>query len=217
MTPGQLVTLKWDNGCFCYSNFFLKEKEEGEKGEGEGRRRGSKRRRGWGEEGGREGGRKGQHPCRSRGNTCPPNPGTPLFLPHIHQRCSQWREGVHPTPHPPPTSSIPSPRSSPTGPHLHTSCGFERITKMTSLAQRSSSSHAATCIFPKGLLLCKPAQVNKKARSLPANQLRIRPSSHLESFSGLCAARNVYFTLFICSCPRVTSAPSLSPQGTCLK
>lgn len=98
MTPGQLVTLKWDNGCFCYSNFLLKEKDEGEKGEGEGRRRGRKRRRGWGEEGGREGGRKGQHPCGSRGNTCPPNPGTPLFLPHIHQRCSQWREGVHHTP-----------------------------------------------------------------------------------------------------------------------
>lgn len=37
VTPGQPVTLKWDNGCFCYS-FFLKEEEEGEKGEGEGKR-----------------------------------------------------------------------------------------------------------------------------------------------------------------------------------
>lgn len=149
-----------------------------------------------------------------------PHLGTPLILPHSHQRCSHWREGVQPNPSPPPTSSILSPRSSLIGPHLHTSCGFERITKMTSSAQRSPSSHAATRIFPKGLLLRKQAQVKKKkkqGRSLLANRLRIHPSSHLESFSGLCAARNVYFTLSIWSCPRVTSAPSLSPQGTCLK
>lgn len=81
MIPGQLVTLQWDNGCFCYSFFFFfkekEEEEEGEKGGGEGKRWGRKRRRGWGEEGGREGGRKGQHPCGSRGNTCPPPWHTP--------------------------------------------------------------------------------------------------------------------------------------------
>ena len=216
MIPGQPVTLQWDNGCFCYSFVFFK----GERGGREGGRGGRKRRRGWGEEGGREGGRKGQHPCESRGNTCPPPWRTPDSASLSPEMLPV--EGGGPAQPRPPTSSIPSPRSSLIGPHLHTSCGFERITKTTSSAQRSPSSHAATRIFPKGLLLRRQAQVKKKkkkkkGRSLLANQLRIHPSSHLESFSGLRAARNVYFTLFIWSCPRVTSAPSLSPQGTCLK
>lgn len=143
MTPGQLVTLKWDNGCFCYSNILLKEKEEGEKGEG-GKGRG-------GEDGGKKEEEKGEERASILAGpegTPAPHPGTPLFLPHIHQRCFQWREGVQRTPHPPLASSISSPRSSLTGPHLHTSCGFERITKMTSSAQRSHRLQLA--VFQKG-------------------------------------------------------------------
>ena len=158
MIPGQPVTLQWDNGCFCYSFVFFK----GERGGREGGRGGRKRRRGWGEEGGREGGRKGQHPCESRGNTCPPPWRTPDSASLSPEMLPV--EGGGPAQPRPPTSSIPSPRSSLIGPHLHTSCGFERITKTTSSAQRSPSSHAATRIFPKGLLLRRQAQVKKKKK-----------------------------------------------------
>ena len=158
MIPGQPVTLQWDNGCFCYSFVFFK----GERGGREGGRGGRKRRRVWGEEGGREGGRKGQHPCESRGNTCPPPWRTPDSASLSPEMLPV--EGGGPAQPRPPTSSIPSPRSSLIGPHLHTSCGFERITKTTSSAQRSPSSHAATRIFPKGLLLHKQAQVKKKKK-----------------------------------------------------
>lgn len=83
--------------------FFLKEKEEGEKGEGEGGR------------GGEDGGKKEEEKGAERASilvspegTPAPHLGAPLILPHSHQRCSQWREGVQPNPVlPPPPFPLP--------------------------------------------------------------------------------------------------------------
>lgn len=73
--------------------------------------------------------------------------------------------------------------------------------------------------FSNGLLKRKQPQV-KRAESgsagQPAQDSPPTPSC-LESFTGLGATRSIYCTLFIQGCPCVTSAPSLSPQGTCLK